>query len=244
MTTPHITFYDIASAAPVRTFAPNPWKTRLALNYKGVDYETVFVPLMDVEKVRRDLDVPPCRLYPDGSSFYTLPIIRDHHHQIIKGDSFDIALYLDDKYPHLPRLIPPSSISIHAAFNQFVDTVFTRSGVSHLFKMPLDATTIQVFQKKMMDKFNIPWGMVTTAEQEKKDVETFKSNLNDLANVFRCRDEGPFLEGACLSYADLIVGGWLMMIEETFSKWDEMRGWHGGLWGRLSDALDKYKEIN
>jgi len=38
-----IIFYDIASDKPLRTFAPNPWKTRLALNFKGIPYRTEWV---------------------------------------------------------------------------------------------------------------------------------------------------------------------------------------------------------
>ena len=63
-------FYDIAFRAPRKetNTAPNPWKARLALNFKALPYVTTWVPLPDVEKVRRNLQVPACRKFGDGSA--------------------------------------------------------------------------------------------------------------------------------------------------------------------------------
>ena len=47
-TNKEIIFYDIASSAPVRTFAPNPWKTRYALNHKKLPYETKPIDMPDI----------------------------------------------------------------------------------------------------------------------------------------------------------------------------------------------------
>ena len=55
--------------------------------------------------------------------------------------------------------------------------------------------------------------------------------------------EGPFLEGKTPMYADLIVGGWLAMMKETLPEWDTLQKWHGGLWGDLHKALEKYAQI-
>ncbi|GKU07641.1 glutathione s-transferase [Fusarium langsethiae] len=47
-----IVFYDIAARPPVEKncFSPNPWKSRLALNFKGVPYSTSWVALPDIAK--------------------------------------------------------------------------------------------------------------------------------------------------------------------------------------------------
>lgn len=97
-----IVFYDIAMRPPVEenSCAVNPWKTRLALNFKGVPYTTSWVPLPDISKVRSKLKVPPCRKFADGSDFYTLPIIEDPTTGSLVGDSFDIAVYLQKTYPN------------------------------------------------------------------------------------------------------------------------------------------------
>lgn len=64
-----ITFYDIASAPPQKTFAANPWKIRLALNYKGVPYRTECVEMPDIHSVREGLGVPANRTLPDGTPY-------------------------------------------------------------------------------------------------------------------------------------------------------------------------------
>jgi len=75
----------------------------------------------------------------------------------------------------------------------------------------------------------------------------FKEALAGLAELFADRDDkpgkrGPFILGTTATYADMIVGGWLRMLSITLpaGEWDDARTWHGGIWGRLHDALDKW----
>ena len=73
----------------------------------------------------------------------------------------------------------------------------------------------------------------------------FKDMLGDLAQLFLRDKTGPFLLGQKATYADLIVGGWLRMSRVTLpaSEWEELKGWHGGVFGQFHDALDKYAEV-
>ncbi|KAI0475254.1 hypothetical protein GGR56DRAFT_645258 [Xylariaceae sp. FL0804] len=52
---------------------------------------------------------------------------------------------------------------------------------------------------------------------------------------------GPFLDDEGPAYADCIVGAWLKMCQTSMppEEWARVRGWHGGLWGRIVDALDE-----
>ncbi|KAF3359919.1 hypothetical protein VdG1_04994 [Verticillium dahliae VDG1] len=47
------------------------------------------------------------------------------------------------------------------------------------------------------------------------------------------------------SYADFIVGAWLRMFDVTLpaEEWQQVRGWHGGVFGRLHDGLQAYAEV-
>lgn len=67
----------------------------------------------------------------------------------------------------------------------------------------------------------------------------FREGLASLARLFSVHDSGPYLEGSRATYADLIVGGWLNMMAVTLPReeWEELRSWHGGVFGRLHDAL-------
>ncbi|PKY06351.1 hypothetical protein P168DRAFT_302712 [Aspergillus campestris IBT 28561] len=102
-TTPNLTLYDIAFKPPVEstTCAPNPWKSRYALNFKSIPYKTVWVPLPDIASVRRSLNVPASRNFADGKDFHTLPVLTDASIKDCApiGDSFDIAIHLQTHYP-------------------------------------------------------------------------------------------------------------------------------------------------
>jgi hypothetical protein len=46
-----------------------------------------------------------------------------------------------------------------------------------------------------------------------------------------------------MSYADIIVGGWLAMLKETLQEWDQVCEWQGGRWKRLHEALEQWAEV-
>ncbi|KXJ86046.1 hypothetical protein Micbo1qcDRAFT_168860 [Microdochium bolleyi] len=98
---PKMDYYDIAMAPPVAQTAcsVNPWKARLALNFKAADYATTWVSLPDIPSVRGSLGVPPCRRHATGEEYPTLPVLVDHSTGTKTGDSFDIAVYLHETYP-------------------------------------------------------------------------------------------------------------------------------------------------
>lgn len=134
-----ITFYDIASAPPLRTFAANPWKIRLALNYKRVPYKTQWVQMPDIAAVREKLGVPANRTNADGSPYHTLPVIEDQSTGALVGDTFEIAQYLDSTYPSKEgkNLFRPETIGLVAAHNAHIDGIFTKYALL-CSKMPFD----------------------------------------------------------------------------------------------------------
>ncbi|KAL2820113.1 hypothetical protein BJX63DRAFT_338606 [Aspergillus granulosus] len=98
---PTLTFYDIEMRAPLseNACAPNPWKSRQALNFKSIPYKTAWVDLPDITKARSGLGIPAGRQFADGSDFNTLPILVDHKSGKKIGESLDIAIYLDETFP-------------------------------------------------------------------------------------------------------------------------------------------------
>ncbi|KAG9556863.1 hypothetical protein KCU77_g17661, partial [Aureobasidium melanogenum] len=264
-----IAFYDIAFKAPREetNSAPNPWKTRFALNLKALPYTTTWVPLPEVEKVRRSLKIAACRKWGDGSDYYTLPVITDPNTNENIGDSFDIAVYLQKTYPNSSSdLFPeqkldyvytpdqPSPVPLtdvrggehdnYAEFNMSVDAVFTEHVILMAHGMPMDEAGKQVFVKRAgVDSFD---AFAFVGEPRKQMMLSFERKLEGLANVFERDDSGPFVLGTKASYADLIVGAWLRMASRTFesTEWEALRGWHGGVFGQLHDALDRYAQTD
>ncbi|KAI2608141.1 uncharacterized protein GGS25DRAFT_262360 [Hypoxylon fragiforme] len=240
---PDILFYDIASGPPIHPFAPNPWKTRYALNFKRAPFTTHWVELSQVTSTRKRLGLPPVRFFADGEPFYTLPAIQDlsSNSTTVVGDSFDIALYLDQKYPSAPLLLrhPPG---LYAAFNAHIDSVFPGAAPLCSQSFPFDPATEAQCKAEFCRRAGVQSyeELVVRGEARRPVLDAFKVKSGEAARCCRF-EEGPFLGGKEPDYADFVVGGWLMFLSLGVPEWEEIRTWHGGLWGRLHDALEPYR---
>lgn len=200
--------------------------------------------LTNVPTVRRSLGAAPVRKHDvDGSDFHTLPVVVDDG--LAVGDSFDIALHLDAAHPSEPPLFPPGTAALHRALNAHADRVFTEHVVLAMAGMPLNPETRHLSEAEFCRRAGgaVSWEeMNVVGEARAALLGKFEAALGVLARCFVRRGEGPFLEGAVPMYADLILGGWLHMMEVCLpdDEWDALRRWDGGLWGTLFDALNKY----
>lgn len=268
-----VVFYDIAMRPPVgeNCCSPNPWKSRLALNFKGLPYLTTWVPLPDVAKVRQSLNIPPCRKFADGSDFFTLPILKDPATDSLVGDSFDIAIYLQKTYPDsgAGNLFPPQTLDYvlpenliplvplsearegefeeYAKFNKFVDVAFSMHAQLAVQEFPFDPTTAEASKAEFVRRAGMSsWDdFALVGEQREKAKESLREMLGGLAKLFLRDTSGPFILGTQASYADIIVGGWLRMMRATLprNEWEEVKSWHDGVFGKLHDALETYSEV-
>ncbi|KAL7944079.1 hypothetical protein V8C42DRAFT_96078 [Trichoderma barbatum] len=268
-----IVFYDIGHRPPVTETccSPNPWKGRLALNFKAIPYSTSWVGMPDIAKVRRSLGESACRKFADGTDFYTLPMIRDAANSAIISDSFDIAIYLQRTYPDSGAgdLFPAQTLHFtytpgfalavplsegaddafpeYYRFNTNVDAVFTTHVPLMTNGIPLDPATAEETKAEFVRRAGVSsWDDFNlTSEAREKMMESFQAALGDLAKLFLENTDGPFLLGQKASYADLIVGAWLRMAKVCLpkSEWEQLRCWHDGVFGQLHDALETYAEV-
>ena len=130
------------------------------LNVKAVPYQTEWVELPDVKATRMAHGVAPVRKHLDNSDFYTLPIIHDAATDTYVGDSFEIAVYLDQRYPQSgSRLFPPDSIGIHRVFNAHVDALFSRHVVLGADGIPFNPETAEASKAEFVRRFGLSgWG--------------------------------------------------------------------------------------
>lgn len=61
------------------------------------------------------------------------------------------------------------------------------------------------------------------------------------------RSEGPFILGTTPSWADFVIGSWLLWIRlmwgEESVKWKEVASWHNGRWEKLLNDLKEYQKM-
>ena len=265
-----IIFYDIEPAAPVEknVYAPNPWKTRYALNFKGAPYTTQWVALPDVAKTRLSLNIPASRKFADGKDMQTLPVINDTATGTILGDSFDIAMYLNKTYQGGGDLFPAQKLDFdfehpyiliplsecnnkefpdYAKFNMNVDAAFTAHIQLGVQGMPFDPAREDECKAEFLSRAGLSsWDDFALSDEARiKLMESLKEMLGTLAVLFKRNIDGPFLLGASASYADIIVGAWLRMMSVTFpeDEWKQVTSWHDGVFGQLHDALGVFRLV-
>ncbi|KAF5345426.1 hypothetical protein D9758_013647 [Tetrapyrgos nigripes] len=244
-----IVYYDIASRAPVTCFAPNPWKARYALNFKNVDYRTHWVEHPDVTSTRKSLGVAPSRYWPDGTPFYTMPVLQIKSTGELVGDTFEIALWLDKTYPNsVRRLIPEGTVGLHRTFNKYADTMLSRFYKLFSHGLPFNPDTAEESKRIFVQRAQVQdWEELTVRGEEREAVlKEFQKALGELSECYvKGECSGPFLEGGDQpTYADIIVGGWLQFISRTVPEWEVIAKWHGGRWGDILRALEEYAVVH
>jgi glutathione S-transferase len=200
------------------------------------------VDILDIADVRKGLSCPATRKLDDGSDFYTLPMLQDPASGKVIGDSFDIANYLEDKFPGSGGcLFPPNSTrtsldyespkkdtvfyapltsnqgsknEAYARFNLHVDATFSAYVVLVSHYMPFNPDTAEAVKALFVKRAHLnSWDDISIQGEAREQLKAaFKATLTSLADLFMIHESGPYLEGNQASYADLIVGGWLNML--------------------------------
>jgi glutathione S-transferase len=240
------------------------------LNFKKVPYKTTWVPLLEIPTVRSTFNIPVSRRFADGSPYYTLPVISDPATGRIVGDSFEIAVYLQEQYPSSGHLFPAQNlayvfgqdlalfapiaeaevaegpITAYARFNTNVDAAFSAHAQLMGTGLPLDPASAEEAKAEFSRRMG---GVPVEAMQVSGDARaallgSFEETLGGLAALYK--DTGPFLLGDRASYADFIIGGWLRFCKITLpaDEWETLKGWHGGVFGRLQEALQTYAQMD
>jgi len=150
--------------------------------------------------------------------------------------------------PLSPIHVEDSSLAEYARFNIHVDAAFSVHTILMAHGLPFDPATAEANRAEFVRRAGVPsWDVLTVRDEERKKLMvSFRDTLAPLAKLFERDSSGPFLLGKKPSYADLIVGGWLRMSQGTLpeKEWEELIGWHGGVFGRLHQALKQFSHVD
>ncbi|KAJ5720732.1 uncharacterized protein N7483_008666 [Penicillium malachiteum] len=247
--------------------------SRLALNFKNIPYSASSAPLLKTSQSSHPLDVPASRKLENNSKSYTLPILIDPNTNTKLEGSFEIATYLQQTYPAAGAgdLFAPQRLDFivtrskdltlfvlfldqkeimykeYSKFNVYVDAVFTSHALLMYHQELLDPDTAKGSKAEFFRRVGESWADFEVKGEEREKLKaSLRSALGHLGRLFKRDITGPFLLGQRTSYADIIVGGWLriMCVALPGDEWEEVKSWHGGIFGNLHDALEKYTEVN
>ncbi|KAH7920843.1 hypothetical protein BV22DRAFT_1097488, partial [Leucogyrophana mollusca] len=248
MTVTKIIFFDILTTLSVPT-SPNTWKVRLALNYKGLSFETRWVETCDIERVCKSLGIPPTSVSPSGIPKYTLPALIDNTFSTptILSDSTPIIEYLERAYPDPSRaLCPPNTRSLEALFEYHINTCITAHliplMVMHMYdkKTPRDRAH---FRERMEAAFGKRLEDIELQGREREDAWKRIAGVFDLLAFFMEKNSaGEFFTGKSLSLADCTMGGLMLALryDSPDEAWGKVMTWSNRRWARYMAALEEW----
>ena len=186
-----ILLYDLVGRNHDRPFSPHCWKVAFALAHKGLDFKRVPTPFTAVPSV-------------EGGFCKTVPVIRDGDKVV--GDSFDIALYLDETYPDRPTLFGGEGGKALARFIERWSqlSVHPVLGAAALLDIhdslaPVDQA---YFRPNREGRYGKKLEEVTAGREAK--LQDFRAKLEPLRSMLTYQ---PFIGGASPLFADYIVAG-------------------------------------
>jgi glutathione S-transferase len=192
-----IKLYDLAAGNPKIMFGPFAWRSRMALLHKGLDFEVLPWRFSDNTKI-------------GPNNFASVPVLQDGDTWV--GDSWDIALYLDKKYPDRPTLMNGAESEAYAQF------VMGACG-SLVFPAAIPVAVYQAFQ--ILDEASKPYFRESREkmfgarlEDIHVDQEKGKAGLAAALKPFNeTLAKSPFLGGNSPTYADYVLFGVLKWVD-------------------------------
>ncbi|GAB5470521.1 MAG: glutathione S-transferase family protein [Rhodospirillales bacterium] len=184
-----MTLYDLAAADPAIRFSPNCWRTRMAVAHKGLE-----------------LDCRPWRFVDkDAIAFSdqgTVPVLVDGERTVY--DSWQIALYLEERYPGRPHLFESRQARAHARFINEWTAKVVHPGIIKQIILPLfemldegDKDYFRTTREKAFGKT-----LEDFAADGEAALPAFRASLTPLRGTLEVQD---FLGGSSPSYADYVV---------------------------------------
>jgi glutathione S-transferase len=189
---------------------------RLTLNYKRVPYKTVWVESADIQRAMKEAGAVPLSggKWPDGVERYSVPAIKDPDTGKVLSDSFEIAQYLDEKFPDRPTLVPKGTEAQQAKFSENVPALLHPVYIYSII-------TLLIFIKHLLQSLAAAGTYITWAKLSEYGKPAFEETMRQI-------DGGPpFAERPVPTDADF------EKMDNVFERLAEAIDAHGGKNGRL-----------
>ena len=173
-------------------FSPNAWRVRMALLHKGIPFEVRDILFGDIPSINA------------GGDKLTIPTIA-HDGRLIT-DSWEIVRYLDEAFPHTPRIIAPGAEGHVLKFFQFWAQTTIHAGIGRLILRDLHDS---------LDAADQPYFRASREKQYKNTLEAVQAGREERVDAFRkslqpmrlALAHAPFISGEQPAYADYLAFG-------------------------------------
>jgi len=213
MSSDQIVFFDLASKPPNSTWSFNPWKTRLLLNYKGLDYRTEWLEFPAI-KPRLENLVAPHEKEPGAIAQYTVPAITLPNGTTVM-DSDKIARIIAERYPSpalpvdTPRLEKVQGLVQHLMGDDLVGFLAV-----YIPERMLNEASVHYWHVQRPKDFGMPLRELYRAKGGLAVwTTTARTTMRTITGMLNENSEGPLFEGKDLTYADFVWAGALLFLK-------------------------------
>ncbi|KAF4617601.1 hypothetical protein D9613_006289 [Agrocybe pediades] len=245
-----IVLYDIPSNTG-SSMSPACWKVRYLLNYKGIAFRTEWTEYPDIAALYERHGIRHTSTNPDGTPKYTIPVLHDPSSGLFISDSFNIAKYLEQTYGSpSPSIFPSGTVALQSAFADMVMSNILLPNFQIMVLIiakGLNDRSLDFFRQSREKMINKSLEEIApTPEMAATHWNRLKESLAKFdAYYAHSQQNGPFIMGSYLSWADLSIAGFLttfrLALGEDSRQWQDVIGWHEGRWGKLMTALEEYQ---
>lgn len=197
------------------------------------------------------LGIKPTSTRPDGSPRYTLPAIYDPSTAVYISDSFCIAEYLERTYPETPSIFPHNTIAFQSLYEGNIEACLLQSIIP--FILPdagdkLNPASQDYYRRSRSEDIGRPLDEIKPKGEAAVALwGKFKEGLGKV-DAWYAKNDGPFLMGDMLSWADFVTGSSLIFLRTVWGtdskQWKDISSWHGGRWETLlGSSLRQYQTV-
>lgn len=224
-----------------------------ALNFKGLPYKTVWVEFPDIEAVAKEIGAKA--IYEsDGAPLYTLPMLFDHTANVAVTDSWNIAKYLDDKYPETDACLPRETVALQKAFQMTVESKLQWNVLLYTVMQThsqMNPRSGEYWRRTREKMFGKKLEEVGPEGSEAREL-AWKNILDLLSEVdlwMRDNEQGTvFVCGKEPTFADFVVGSHLTWMKRVLGAqsagYQELMVVNDGRWALLVEGLNKWEWVD
>ncbi|KAL7939379.1 hypothetical protein V8C35DRAFT_286474 [Trichoderma chlorosporum] len=205
-----ITLFDLPSKEPCSSWSLNPWKTRLLLNYKGLEYKTEWLNYPEIAP-RIKPHLPP----NETGRAYSIPTVEFPDGTYVM-DSRKIAEAIEQRHPSPPTYVGSPIV-------KRVENLVLHS-IKPIYPILMCKISQVILTEKSYDywvgQYTREFGM-TLDEYERqfggeKAWAAAQPALSELTAILKeGQADGPFFMGKDVSYADFVWAGGLIFVKRT-----------------------------
>ncbi|CAO3679738.1 unnamed protein product [Rhizopus stolonifer] len=178
--------------------SPNTAKTRYALNFKKIPYNTEWVTFSNIEDILKPIT--------KSESRPTVPIIVDKRNGKVIQDSWEIAKYLEESFPETSLF--NGEQGVHKFFHNYVE--------GHIMVPIFKMCILQIYERSgdYKDKFRqtreamVGTSLEVIAGKPEDHVDDLKKAFAPIHDILK---NYSFVSGSQAGWADIVLASWFTL---------------------------------